>query len=130
MGKQFQIINKGGFSEEDRKQFAAVIRENIIQSMKHLLNHCKKADIKLDEGHEEMAELVLGWGPKDGDMSQSMDEGLMNAIKTLWTEDKGIEEAFSRKSEFQLNDSAQYFFKKIDQCAKAGFIPDEQDVLR
>ena len=69
--KQFQIINKGGFSEEDRAQFsdvpryashsrcsnpasntAQVIRENIVQSMKHLLNHCKKAGIALDEGHE------------------------------------------------------------------------------
>jgi len=125
--KQFQIINKGGFSEEDRAQFSDVIRENIVQSMKHLLNHCKKAGIALDEGHEEMAELVQAGGQKGG---SGMDEELAMAIKTLWTDDNGIKQAYDRRAEFQLNDSASYFFDRIDKCAKPNYTPDEQDVLR
>ena len=37
---------------------------------------------------------------------------------------------FERKSEFQLNDSADYYFNDIDRISTAGYIPTEQDVLR
>jgi len=120
-----QIINKGGFSDEDRKGFTDVIRENIIGSMKHLLNHCKKSSIALDEGHEEMGELV-----QDAGAGAKLTDELKTAIKTLWTDDDGVKKAYDQRADFQLNDSASYFFDKIDKCAAADYVPDEQDVLR
>jgi len=50
-------------------------------------------------------------------------------IKLLWT-DPAIKQAFARSSEFQLNDSAGYYFDRIDKLARSDYIPDEQDVLR
>jgi hypothetical protein len=40
------------------------------------------------------------------------------------------QEIFERKSEYQLNDSADFYFNKVDALAVAGYVPDEQDVLR
>ena len=33
---------------------------------------------------------------------------------------------FERRSEYQLNDSAQYYFEQMDTIAAAGYIPTEQ----
>ena len=37
---------------------------------------------------------------------------------------------FERKSEYQLNDSADYYFNQVEIISAAGYIPTEQDVLR
>jgi len=50
-------------------------------------------------------------------------------IKILWT-DQGIRVAYSRQSEFQLNDSAAYYFENVERLAAPNYIPTEQDVLR
>jgi GTPase SAR1 family protein len=47
----------------------------------------------------------------------------------LWG-DPAIKTAFSRSNEFQLNDSAGYYFDAIDRLVQPDFIPTEQDVLR
>ena len=39
-------------------------------------------------------------------------------------------QVFERKSEYQLNDSADYYFNDLDRVSAAGFEPTEQDVLR
>ena len=51
------------------------------------------------------------------------------AIKAIW-EHPDAQKAFERKNEFQLNDSADYYFNDIDRISTAGYIPTEQDVLR
>jgi len=50
-------------------------------------------------------------------------------IKSFW-EDGGIQEAFRRSNEFQLNDSCEYYLKEIDRILTDGFVPNDQDVLR
>jgi len=54
---------------------------------------------------------------------------MANHIKVLWQDD-GIQKVFARSSEFQLNDSAQYFFTEVDRIADSSYIPTVQDVLR
>jgi len=51
------------------------------------------------------------------------------AIRSLWS-DSGVQEAFSRSREYQLNDSAKYYFDSIDIIAKPDYLPTDQDVLR
>jgi len=47
----------------------------------------------------------------------------------LW-KDEGIQKAYERQNEFQLNDSAKYYFEAIDRLSADDYIPSEQDVLR
>jgi len=62
------------------------------------------------------------------DEEVTMTSQLVQYVKTLWT-DPAIQYTYTLRSRFQLNDSAQYFFDKIDEVAEPGYIPSEQDLL-
>lgn len=51
------------------------------------------------------------------------------AVKSLWA-DRGVQTAYKRKNEIQLNDSASYYFDHIDEIAGSRYLPSDQDVLR
>ena len=51
------------------------------------------------------------------------------AIEELW-EDGGVRECYQRSNEFQLHDSAPYFFAAIQRLAVPNYLPTEEDVLR
>ncbi len=42
----------------------------------------------------------------------------------------GIQEAYERRAEFQLFDSAKYFFKEIDRIAEPNYIATIDDALQ
>ena len=50
-------------------------------------------------------------------------------VQKLWA-DKGVQATYKRRAEFQLNDSASYYFDAIERIAAEDYIPTEQDVLR
>jgi len=50
-------------------------------------------------------------------------------IEQLWN-DEGIQATFKRSNEFQLNDSANYYFDEIKRITKPEYIPTQPDVLR
>jgi len=52
-----------------------------------------------------------------------------DAVRLLWR-DPGVREAVRRAREFQLNDSAVYYFSSIDRMAAPGYLPSDQDILR
>ena len=52
-----------------------------------------------------------------------------DAIRSLWR-DPSIQEAVRRSREFQLNDSAVYYFSAIERMASASYLPTDQDILR
>ncbi|KAK0847099.1 guanine nucleotide-binding protein subunit alpha, partial [Friedmanniomyces endolithicus] len=52
-----------------------------------------------------------------------------NAVKTLWA-DAGVQAALQRSREYQLNDSAKYYFDSVDRIATPTYVPSDQDVLR
>ena len=61
--------------------------------------------------------------------SETLPGDIADALKSLW-KDPGVREAVSRSREFQLNDSATYYFNSLDRMASAAYIPTDQDILR
>jgi len=51
------------------------------------------------------------------------------AVKYLWQDD-GVRACFVRSREYQLNDSAGYYFDAIDRISQPDYLPTDQDVLR
>ncbi|CAO3600892.1 unnamed protein product [Absidia cylindrospora] len=51
------------------------------------------------------------------------------AIRSLWS-DQNLLSVFSRSREYQLNDSAKYYFESIDRIGDSNYVPTDQDVLR
>jgi guanine nucleotide-binding protein G(i) subunit alpha len=54
---------------------------------------------------------------------------VIDAVRGLWR-DPGVKEAVRRSREFQLNDSAVYYFNSIDRMATPDYLPTDQDILR
>lgn len=47
----------------------------------------------------------------------------------MWDSD-AFKEMFKRRSEFQLNDSAEFYFDNVERLSTADYLPTTDDVLR
>ncbi|XP_026107591.1 guanine nucleotide-binding protein subunit alpha-12 [Carassius auratus] len=50
------------------------------------------------------------------------------ALQALWN-DSGIQEAYGRRSEFQLSESVKYFLDNLDWIGQLNYVPSRQDIL-
>ncbi|KAG1968536.1 guanine nucleotide-binding protein subunit alpha-12a isoform X2 [Pimephales promelas] len=50
------------------------------------------------------------------------------ALQALWN-DSGIQEAYGRRSEFQLSESVKYFLDNLDRIGQLSYLPSRQDIL-
>jgi len=119
--KQMKIINKDGYSEAERKTFKAIVHSNTVSSMKTLVGAFELLEVKVPANIQSMCDTL----PED----ETLTPDVAATIKSMW-EDEKVQEIFGRKSEFQLNDSADYYFNKVTTLGDPGYVPDEQDVLR
>jgi len=61
--------------------------------------------------------------------ADTMPRDVADAIRSLWR-DPAVQEAVRRAREFQLNDSAVYYFNSIDRMSQSSYTPTDQDILR
>lgn len=120
--KQMITIYGTGFPESERKTFEPIIYNNIITSMQNLVNAVDQHGSPV--ACPESLEFVKNM-PQDTPLNASN----VHHFKDLWA-DAGIQLAFDNRAKFQLTDSAQYFFERLDEVSAEGYIPSEQDVLR
>ncbi|XP_076015032.1 guanine nucleotide-binding protein G(i) subunit alpha-1 [Genypterus blacodes] len=126
--KQMKIIHEAGYSEEECKQYKAVVYSNTIQSIIAIIRAMGR--LKIDFGDFARADdarqlFVLAGSAEEGFMTAE----LAGVIKRLW-KDGGVQACFGRSREYQLNDSAAYYLNDLDRISQATYIPTQQDVLR
>ncbi|KAG9485427.1 hypothetical protein GDO78_008476 [Eleutherodactylus coqui] len=124
----FRIIHEDGYSEEECKQYKAVVYSNTIQSIIAIIRAMGR--LKIDFGDGARADdarqlFVLASTAEEGIISTE----IAGVIKRLW-EDAGVQACFCRSREYQLNDSASYYLNDLDRISHASYIPTQQDVLR
>lgn len=84
-------------------------------------------DIQLSPQNDARRSIILGLPMQlEGD---TLPRDIADAVRGLWN-DPGVREAVSRSREFQLNDSAVYYFDMIDRMASPDYMPTDQDILR
>ncbi|KAJ1822838.1 guanine nucleotide-binding protein subunit alpha [Coemansia sp. RSA 2598] len=126
--KQMKLIHDGGYSQDERESFKEVIFSNTIQSMRVMLEAMDTLHIALEHPeYQSHADVIMSMPGQIEAENLPMD--VSNAVKALWA-DGGVRECFSRSNEFQLNDSASYYFDSIGRICQEGYIPTDQDVLR
>lgn len=132
--KQMEYLHCGGFSSKDRKLSTPIIRNNIIEYMQTLVAEAKRfnskdsknaKDFKIDE--ELARELKISQYDSDDNMVLTPD--LSSVIFKLW-ESSAIQKTYARRSEYQLDDSAQYFIQKAEHIAGDTYIPTNDDMIR
>lgn len=126
--KQMQLIHGAGYSNEEREAFKEIIFSNTVQSMRVIIDAMKMMNISLgNEANEKYIETILAL-PSQIE-TDSFPTEAHAAIKALW-EDSGIQASYARRTEYQLNDSAKYYFEAVDRIAESAFSPTDQDILR
>lgn len=121
--KQMITIYGKGYPDHERAGFVSIIHNNIISSMKTLCHQCENF------GHVAAALEPSKNYIEDLRGDEIIDANLGAHIKALWY-DKGIQQTYDNRSKFQLTDSAQYFFERLDEVMKPDYLPSQQDVLR
>ncbi|KAM8889706.1 guanine nucleotide-binding protein subunit alpha-14-like [Synchiropus picturatus] len=125
--RQMRIIHGRGFSEEERRAFAKCIFQNILTAMNAMTTAMSTLRIPYtnpqNEGFAKLLQQV------NTVQVTQLDQRYIDAIRRLWA-DPGIRICYSRRCEYQLLDSTEYYMNNLDRISTQDYIPTEQDVLR
>ncbi|CAL8278930.1 unnamed protein product [Merluccius merluccius] len=125
--KQMRIIHGSGYTEEDKRSFTRLVYQNIFTAMQAMIHAMSALQIPYKYEHNEAHALtVCGM---DVEKVTVFTNPYVDAIKSLWS-DRGIQECYGRKREYQLSDSAKYYLNALDRIADACYVPTQQDILR
>ncbi|XP_029287158.1 guanine nucleotide-binding protein subunit alpha-12a [Cottoperca gobio] len=129
--KQMRIINGQEFDKKALLDFRDTIYENILKGMRVLVDARDKLGISWQScENEKQGMLVMSWEGRVGGSGVEPSEFQLYvmALTALWM-DTGIQEAYARRSEFQLSESVKYFLDNLDRIGQLNFIPSKQDIL-
>lgn len=118
-----RILYGAGYSDDDRRAMVPVVYSNTLTSMRALVSACSELGYPIANSEAAAAfEAIADDAP--------VDEHVGAIIKSLWADD-GVQRAFAERQRFQLNDSAAYFFRRIDaMTAGTDYLPTVEDVLK
>uniref|UniRef100_A0A3Q1EUL5 Guanine nucleotide binding protein (G protein) alpha v1 n=1 Tax=Acanthochromis polyacanthus TaxID=80966 RepID=A0A3Q1EUL5_9TELE len=127
--KQMKIIHSNGFNKQELSSFKPAVLDNLLTSMKFVLHGMGILRINLANSRNKVhAHSVLSCG-RCFDEEQVLFPFLSHALSCLWA-DQGVRAAAARGYEYELNDSALYFFENMNRITSPDFVPTETDVLR
>ncbi|VDK77922.1 unnamed protein product [Litomosoides sigmodontis] len=127
--KQMQILHSNGFTEGEINERKAVVYNNTVTSMYAILKAMDSIiHIPLDDPSKEPEKEIVFRVVEAGDESKPFTDELAKALVSLWN-DKNVQKAAHMRSEYQLNDSAQYFLDSVMRIHEPGYRPTEQDIL-
>ncbi|KAJ7336750.1 G protein alpha-subunit [Mycena albidolilacea] len=119
------ILKQFGISDA-HDEFKHGIFSNTVEAMRTILEMMPQLDITADPRNERYRAMICDTPTMIE--TKSLSRRISYAIKML-SQDPGVREAISRFSEFQLSDSAEYFFDSIERLAAENYIPTIEDIL-
>lgn len=126
--KQMKLIHEGSYTTAERESYKEIIFSNTIQSMRVILDAMQLMQIPFDDQSLLLSGQMIQSLPTHVDQ-EYLDPQISTAIQKLWL-DPGVKTCYSRSREYQLNDSAGYYFDSIDRIGLLNYVPNDQDVLR
>jgi len=132
--KQIVTLYGKGYSEDDRKKYIDLIHANIIGSIQSILHATDNLNRQFPELNTVISsdlsvqkEFLLRLDP--GENAACVTPEVVSAWKELW-KDSGIQLTYEHRNKFQIPDSALYFFEKLDDIIRPGYIPTVDDLIR
>ncbi|XP_057696838.1 guanine nucleotide-binding protein subunit alpha-11-like [Corythoichthys intestinalis] len=125
--RQMRIIHGRGFSADDRKEFAKCVFQNIFTAIKAMTAAMTTLRIPYSNPDNEFYARKVH--TVNTVQVTKLERDYVDAIRRLWA-DSGIRVCYSRRCEYQLLDSTEYYMNQLDRIAEPDYIPTEQDVLR
>jgi len=107
------------------KEFKSVVHMNVVQSMESLI----QAFEKLGETVPGDVSADIAAFTKLTEDDQKLNKEVGGLVEKLWTH-AAVQALFKRRSEFQLNDSAEFYFNDVARLSADDYLPTTDDVLR
>jgi len=109
-----KILHCNGFSKEESEFYKGLIRANLIDNMKSLLDANTTLQIGLSDNDQELASKFLDWyclhrGPANS-VKVEIPVNILECVKALWESPDLKVKTMDRSSEFHIPHSAAFFF--------------------
>ncbi|KAF5892821.1 guanine nucleotide-binding protein G(i) subunit alpha-2-like, partial [Clarias magur] len=127
--KQMKIIHEDGYSEDECKQYRAVVYSNTTQSIMAIIKAMSNLKIEYEDPARADDARQLSALAAGAEEQGVFPDDLFGIVSRLWA-DGGVQNCFARSREYQLNDSAAYYLNDLERIAKEDYIPTQSDVLR
>ncbi|KAL7752026.1 guanine nucleotide-binding protein subunit alpha [Sorochytrium milnesiophthora] len=127
--KQMHLIYGEGFKATDRINYKDIVLNNTINAFRVLMEGMQRLEIQLndEETNGPFRDVMLDL--PDPRLMCELTPEITAAIKALW-QDAGVRATFARSNEFQMIDSAKYYFNDIDRLSQPDYLPSDLDILR
>jgi len=127
IAKQMKFLFMDGFNKEERDSYKGIIASNTVGSMRVLV--AAAADMGIEIVEQRAAADRFMSETSGTQFNGALTPPIGKDIKLLWT-DPAIRSTYKRSAEFQLNDSAAYYFDSIDRLIAPDYSVSQEDVLR
>ena len=127
--KQMKMHHQNGFHDSERMEMVIEIRKNVREAVITVLKAMDVIEpgLKLDnEENNGRAEWLLKYATCN---DFEYPHEFYDHVNALW-HDRGFLHCYQRSNEYQLIDSAKYFFDRVNEIRKRDYIPTDQDILR
>lgn len=122
--KQMKIIYGAKFTEKERKQQLPTIHCNILQGIKILIDQIILYELADKIQSQEAFNMLNAI-----DENEAINIEIGDAIKSIWL-DPVCQSVWEKRGDFQIIDSVEYYFKKIDQIKMSEYLPDKDDIIQ
>jgi len=122
--KQLKLIHKHKIEQKEKKVVAQGLHQNVLDCMKALINQVKvygEHELTPDE-HKTAAEV------ESYNDQERLTPELGERILALF-QSKAVQHAYSKKNEFWLLDSFEYYLDNLPRFCTPDFEPTEEDVV-
>jgi len=128
IAKQMKIIFLTGFTDEEKAPYKEIVHSNVILAMRSLILCFQKGGLleQLSDSNQKNAQLFMS---NTILFEQEVTPEIGRAVKELWA-DQFLKKTYINTSDFQVNDSASYYFDSVDRIADENYLPTQQDILR
>ena len=121
--KQMKVIYGEKYTDSDRKQVLPTIYSNVLLSMKVLIEHAISMNLDGLVECKPHFDLV-----RSLDENEPINVEVGDALKALWN-DPGVKAVWARRNEFQVIESVQFYFNKLDEIKQPSYLPSDEDIL-
>jgi GTPase SAR1 family protein len=125
--KQIKILHTPGFTDGERKQYAEILKVNILNGINELVELVRENGLEIQEHNRKHARYlkennVFAMNLSDPKIKMKMNE--------LW-KDPAIQKMFENSKNVQTQMSQlEYLFENVDRFSMPNFIPSNEDILR
>ena len=127
--KQMKIIHGDSYSIDELNNFISIIHGNLLTSMVQVIKAMDKLNITLHNPSSQVYASRIIKFPTPLEHGMVIPSEIGEKMKSLWQDD-GFQECFKHAVEYQLIDSAPYYFQNMDRILDPSYTPTEQDVLK